>query len=599
MTELWEANGYKPLDFGADGITGSVDRNGRIIALNCYHSQHGYVTLTSAPPFPESERYNPATVRAYRRSLVNLEGFGLHFDTEVASRHPNLWDDVIPSDELSYKDGDADIWTFACDGGVIQMWNTSGMEGHTLCWSGQLSLQRCAYTQLTEGGPIPIPSVQTHVHFKDGLLSVHNPALGWAAAIAGLPADDEWQQEADGPLSVQLKYPEAKDVVLAYGVGPTVQVASENAQRLLADEKSLYAKTRAQWKNLNLDQYVDSAVLQRGLSYSLMMAVPVDEGVCFLTDHIILPLSWNRDSYYTARALLGVNPETNDLVRRHLIWLFEQAERRDGAWGRCYLANGKIKDGAFQLDQQLFPLLELAEYVLETNDQATLKRLQPHIQPLIDMLMARKAPDVMLFPTDETPADDPIALPYHLSSHILFWHVLNKLSQLGIAGNWASMAEQIRQDIDRAFIAEHNGKRLYAYATHGAGKHHFYHDANDLPLALAPAWGFVPADDPVWRATVDFAFSEDNVGGYYNGRLGSVHTKAAWALGDIQDLIIARAIGDSEREQRAWNHLRNAAQWDGALPEAYDPETGEVVSRHWFAWPNAALVCVERGVFST
>ncbi len=598
MTDLWESHGYKPLDFGADGVTGSVDQNGRILALNCYHPQYGYVTLTSAPPFPEAERYNPAAVRKYRADLVNLEGFGLQFDAEIISRHPNLWDDVIPSDELSYVDGDADIWTFACEGGVIQLWNISGMGGHTLCWSGQLSLQRSAYTQLTEGGPIPMPPVETHAHFKSGLLTIQNPALGWAAAVAGLPAGDEWQQEADSPISVQLKYPEIKDVVLAYGVGPTVQVASENAQRLLANEKSLYAKIRAQWKKLNLDQYADSAELQRGLTYSLMMAVPVDEGVCFLTDHMILSLSWNRDSYYTARALLGVNPESNDLVRRHLIWLFEQAERRDGAWGRCYLANGKIKDGAFQLDQQLFPLLELAEYVSEADDWATFKRLQPHIKPLIDMLMVRKAPDAMLFPTDETPADDPIALPYHLSSHILFWRVLTELIDLHPERHYKAMIEQLRQDIDRAFIAEHNGKRLYVYATNGAGKHHFYHDANDLPLALAPSWRFVPADDPVWRATVDFAFSEDNVGGYYNGRLGSVHTKAAWALGDIQDLIIARAIGDAAREQRAWDHLREAAQWDGALPEAYDPETGEVVSRHWFAWPNAALACVERGVFS-
>ncbi len=29
---------------------------------------------------------------------------------------------------------------------------------------------------------------------------------------------------------------------------------------------------------------------------------------------------------------------------------------------------------------------------------------------------------------------------------------------------------------------------------------------------------------------------------------------------------------------------------DGALPEAYDASTGVVVSRHWFVWPNAALI---------
>ncbi|MCC7450041.1 MAG: glycoside hydrolase family 125 protein [Anaerolineae bacterium] len=597
MTELWEANGYKPLDFGADGITGSVDRNGRIIALNCYHPQHGYVTLTSALPFPESERYNPTAVRAYRKSLVNLEGFGFQFDSAYVEHATSLWHSSIPIIRLSFPNGgDAEVMTLACAGGVIQKWQMYNMNDIPLTWDGQLSLQRCAYTQLTEGGPIPIPPIETHARFKDGLLTIENPALGWAVAIAGLPGGESWEQRTNGPISVHLKR-QAGGTVLAYGFSFTVEIASANALRLA--QNAIAYSEQANWYWDHLNKYGDNLLLQHGLTYSLMMAVPVDEGVCFLTDHMILPLSWNRDSYYTARALLGVNPETNDLVRRHLIWLFEQAERRDGAWGRCYLANGQIKDGAFQLDQQLFPLLELAEYVLETNDQVTLKRLQLHIQPLIDMLMARKAPNAMLFPTDETPADDPIALPYHLSSHILFWHVLNKLSQLGIEGNWASMAEHIRQATDRSFIAEHIGKRLYAYATDGDRKYHFYHDANDIPLALMPAWGLVSADDRVWRATVDFAFSEENVGGYYNGRLGSVHTKAAWALGDIQDLIIARAIGDAAREQRAWDHLRDAAQWDGALPEAYDPETGEVVSRHWFAWPNAALVCVERGVFST
>jgi hypothetical protein len=68
MQSAWQG-GFKPLDFGGDGVTGSVDAYGRIIALNCYHPRHGYMTLSSAPPFPESERYNPAAVRAYRFGL--------------------------------------------------------------------------------------------------------------------------------------------------------------------------------------------------------------------------------------------------------------------------------------------------------------------------------------------------------------------------------------------------------------------------------------------------------------------------------------------------------------------------------------------------
>ncbi|MBZ0309947.1 MAG: hypothetical protein K8I82_28045, partial [Anaerolineae bacterium] len=65
----------------------------------------------------------------------------------------------------------------------------------------------------------------------------------------------------------------------------------------------------------------------------------------------------------------------------------------------------------------------------------------------------------------------------------------------------------------------------------------------------------------------------------------------------VQELVFARLTGDVYRQQKVIQKLAKVAQWDGALPEAYDPKTGNVVSRHWFAWPNAALACVEFGVF--
>jgi len=289
------------------------------------------------------------------------------------------------------------------------------------------------------------------------------------------------------------------------------------------------------------------------------------------------------------------------VVERHLRWIFDVAERPDGFWARCYMGNGRVKDPAFQLDQQLFPLMELFEYVVNTGGVNLYERWHAQVFALLNSLMRRQSSTSLLFSTDETPADDPIALPYHLSSHILFWRVLMMLNEAQLlnyeAEKWLTLAGLIREAVDRHFIAEHQGKRIYAYATDGAGKHHFYHDANDIPLALAPAWGFVSADDEVWRNTIDFAFSEANVGGNYGGRLGSVHTRAPWPLGDVQDIIVARTIGDTEREEKARERLRKAAQWDGSLPEATDPETGAVISRYWFAWPGAALACVDLGAF--
>jgi hypothetical protein len=36
---------------------------------------------------------------------------------------------------------------------------------------------------------------------------------------------------------------------------------------------------------------------------------------------------------------------------------------------------------------------------------------------------------------------------------------------------------------------------------------------------------------------------------------------------------------------------------DGLLPEAYDPETGRWLARHWFAWPSAALGALALGAW--
>src|SRR5690606_28351415 len=106
-------------------------------------------------------------------------------------------------------------------------------------------------------------------------------------------------------------------------------------------------------------------ILRRGLFYGQMMAVPVtDEATCILTDHMLLPLSWNRDSYFVVDALVRWEKTHLETMRRHLNWMFEVAERPNNEWGRCYLASGQQKDPAYQLDQQLFPLLELAEYTV-------------------------------------------------------------------------------------------------------------------------------------------------------------------------------------------------------------------------------------------
>ncbi len=179
------AHGVKPLDFGAEGLTGSVDPHGRLIALNIYHPRYGYATLTTADPFPEDRRYDPAAVRAYRAGLAELAGFGPVFVSPVVSRDAFLLEHAIPHIRLTLADGtQAECTTFVAKGGAIQVWQCPSAPR----WRGRLSLQRCAYTQLTEGGPVEMPPVETYAEFADSMLTFHNPALGLAAAISWICA---------------------------------------------------------------------------------------------------------------------------------------------------------------------------------------------------------------------------------------------------------------------------------------------------------------------------------------------------------------------------------------------------------------------------
>lgn len=594
------AQGIKPLDFGHNGLTGSVSAQGRLIALNAYHPQHGIITLTGAAPFTEAQRYDPAAVRRYRASLAALTGFGPQFEAPVTGSHAALVADALPQITLTLAGGATVLMSaWAVNDGAAQRWVWRTDESPR--WRGSLSLQRAAYTQLTEGGPLPMPDTITEARLENGILTITNPALPAAAAIAGFDPGLRWQHTGAGPVAVDLPGT-PQMAVLRYGFGLTrdeaIERAEHVAQRVAYGEES----ARRYWSNA-LSALPDDRMVRRGLSYGLMLCVPVGESTAILTDHMLLPLSWNRDAYYVARLLLSVEPRQTELVRRHLLWMFETAQRLDdspgGLWGRCYLANGRIKDAAFQLDQQLFPLLELAEYTRETGDTTLWQRLRPAVEILLHTLFARHAPGLPLLPTDETPADDPVALPYHLSSHILLWVTLRRLSELPDPIPLPVSPADVREAIRQHFITTHNGEPIYAYATDGAGNHHLYHDANDVPLLLAPLWGFTPLDDPEWRRTVDFAFSAANTGGMYDGRLGSVHTPAPWPLGDIQDWLAGRLLGDAAREQRAYACLQRAAQWDGALPEATESGTGRVVSRHWFAWPNALLAGLILGAYGS
>jgi hypothetical protein len=567
---------YKPLDVGNGIVAGTLTAGGRWLELGIAHPRHGRVIVTDAPAFDAARRLDQPAVRAYRAALASPSrvGFGLAMlsgDADAA-----LVADAFP---LAIRPT-VEVLAVAPPGrrGAVQLVTLSFDRDTavTLEWTGRMRLARAAYTQLTPGGPLPEVDEHPRLERADGVLSLADETLGAAVAIA-LPAD------------VVVPAGARRTLVLALAFGSDRDDARAEAKALAASGEDLardaIERRTALWAGAELAGH---DVERRAVAYALDCAACEvgPETTAVLADHEILPLVWTRDAYYVCRALMAIVPERGaDLTARFLKWCFETAERPDGWWPRASLASGQAKDPVFQLDQQLYPLLLLEDHRRITRDDALGQRYATQRDAIFRTLLERRSP-FGLVATAETPADDPIEAPYHFSSHVLLWRVLRELD--------GAAAKSVRD----ATLEHFASGETFAYAVRGAradGAIH-YHDANDLPTAFAPGWGFCSSDDRRWRATIDFGWSDANrafLRGPYGG-LGSVHTLHPWSLGDLQELVLGRVLFDKTRAARARARLQSVRTWDGLLPEAYDEASGAVASRHWFAWPIALWALLER-----
>jgi meiotically up-regulated gene 157 (Mug157) protein len=179
-----------------------------------------------------------------------------------------------------------------------------------------------------------------------------------------------------------------------------------------------------------------------------------------------------------------------------------------------------------------------------------------------------------------------------MSTEVLHWSAARRLAahavELGLerrATEFVAEAAAVRSSATRCFATDGPFGRQWAYAIDGRGGQRSYHDANDLPVALAPFLGFVARDDPAWAATMRFAFSAHNPAFVPRP-----------PLGDIQEWIWASAAGDNPRVGRVLSRLA-AVQRGGMLPEAYDPDTAAWRSRRWFAWPGAVVAALVAGAY--
>jgi hypothetical protein len=583
----------KPFDIGNALVAASFSPEGAWLSVSGYHPRHGTVELSGMPPFDEAWRGDPGAVRRYRGWMVEARHAFLRLRTRGVARHDVAVDAVAGEPAVEQRHS-----LVAAEDQTAQL---------TLIARGRLD--RPPLAEITEVSPLAPTRAVTILRPEGMRLRLSAPALAIAATIdvaAGSVTSGQWNLAGAGAAELDLRWTGRLELVVRCTLGAPERRharSTKHARRPAPRPERLWV-TRARLHAAERQRDALARIRDGALRYvsgcAALRVAPRE--VCLLADHRILPLSWTRDAYYQALLLLSSGERAAaDLVEDHLRWLFRRCRRERAAWQRSHLANGEPKDRAFQADQQLYPLLELADYCAATgvvpNDaDGSDGRVRGWGGLVAEVWRSLPISDDGFVVTDENPADDSSHFPYLLSAQILAWYVATRLAELEDELDLGRMelggvANRLRESVPAGFSRSGPYGGQWAYEIDGRGDGRLYADANDLPTALAPLWGFCSPDDVAWRATMRFAFSEHNPA-YAPGRfggLGSLHTPGSWPLGDVQEWIAASLSGDRGQAEATLDRLVSVSAADGLLPEAYDPETGEWRARHWFAWPAAVL----------
>ncbi|AVH60698.1 MULTISPECIES: glycoside hydrolase family 125 protein [Streptomyces] len=600
----------KPLDLGNGLVAGSFGGDASWLSIGAPHPVHGFVELSAAPPFDEGHRGDPAAVRRYRGQLTEERFAFLRLDLpgeDVSGR----WAGVDGEGRLVWRRTGAGwtcsvtAWALPDGPALVQHYVIEATQEVRAALRCGGRLERCALAEITEVNPPQPLELHSDMGVSPDELVINASDLASSARVEVQAAAGHWIPDADSTARWEV----IADAGETLEITVTVSLTSPP----WPDDEHRTATTPA-------PRITDPAgtlgrITAGAVRYVLgCTAVSVGGGErAILTDHRLLPLSWTRDAYYQALLLLCAardEESVTDVVADHLRWLWGRGRAPGTPWMRSHLPDGRPKDLAVQADQQLYPLLELADYRRVTGrwpsppgesggDPA--KRWGELVAEVWRDL-PRDGHEGLLAGA-ENPADDPSELPFALSNQILYWHTAMQLApwsaELGLdALGLVKTADDLRAAVARAFTCNGPFGPQWAYETDGHGNHRLYQDANDLPTAFAPIWGFCLADDERWSATMRFAFSAHNPG-HVNGRyggLGSAHTPGTWTLGDAQELAVARTTGDSARVTAVLDRIDRVAGVDGLLPETYQADNAHWLARHWFGWPAAVFGILHLGI---
>lgn len=195
------------------------------------------------------------------------------------------------------------------------------------------------------------------------------------------------------------------------------------------------------------------------------------------------------------------------------------------------------------------------------------------------------------------PSDDATTFEYLVPSNFMAVTSLRKAAEIlesvcgekSLAGECRSLADEVETALWKYAVVRHpKYGKIFAYEVDGFGSAQLMDDANVPSLLAMPYLGDIDRNDPVYRNTRRFLWSEDNPY-FWKGAAGEGIGGPHIGLGNIWPMsIMMKAFTSDNDEELTWclRTLLNTDAGLGFIHESFNRDDAADFTREWFAWQN-------------
>jgi hypothetical protein len=295
---------------------------------------------------------------------------------------------------------------------------------------------------------------------------------------------------------------------------------------------------------------------------------------------------WDRDAMlWSFPGLLDVD---KDLAREALNYALTVQLRNTGVHSR--FIDGVVLEDGFELDEGVAPVIALAEYVRQTNDNAFLTSHKEAVVALRDLLLTRFDAATGMYSSLQDSQDEYQKQPFLTYDNALVWRSLLDLSMLferlkdpASAKDMAQRADALHKAVMKYSVSA-AGTTGPVFASSTDGKNSTYADIPPGSLMKLPALGFIPENDPVFARTYEYLHSRNYQYSYSDQPYG---LPGSYRLPFTTSWVVADHLMLERGKEQALKVLR-ASEWDGGIiTEGVDPKTA-VLDHEGRAFATAA-----------